>query len=574
MNQEKFLVRQTQKLYDQSSNSFITSVKNFSYGSQHLLPTRIEQSTNGTEVVVNEIKYPLDYNATTATDNPSLGIKNLVEGNLVSEEIENIQYRQNSDGSNKRFINATLNIYDFRIQPTRLLRMENASGLLTYTPSSINSSGVLVYDASLKPYATLSYDNLGNVIQQQKDKDLPVSYVWDHDFTLPTAEVKNASAGMIAFSSFESDGLGGFNSLPNLLFARSTGGFSGGYGYNLVGNTISKSGLPSGRTYVISYWSKSGPATVVTSVGAVSPKAEAYPSHLGWTYYEHIAANPGTISISGSATIDELRIYPTDAAMSSLAYVSMDGRPKSMVDASNNRSDFEYDGLNRLVNVRDDDNNIVKNFSYQYGLNNTITAPAKTLFYSSVAQGTFNRQGCVLPAEPLPITYSIPYGKYAAVDQPSANALANADIQQNGQAFANANGRCVIYNEAQSGVFYKNNCTPDKGNSTCPQGVTYTVPVRTYYANSLAEANQLAMNDVNANGQNYANTTCGCNCDAINKKVINGVCETGTLVYTGYQYVPNCQSGWNYRCFYYYSFSDGSITPTYSSCSRFACVPQ
>jgi hypothetical protein len=573
-NQEKFMVRQTQRLYDQSSNSFITSVRNFSYGTRHMLPTRIEQSTTGSEVVVNEIKYPLDYSYSLTSDPPSIGIKSMIDANLVTAEIENIQYRQNSDGSNRRFINASLTMYDNRIQPTRLLRLENNTAVSSIVSSSISGAGAFTYDPNIKPYAAFAYDNLGNLIQQQKDKDAPTSYVWDHFGMLPTAEVKNASADMIAYSSFESDGTGGFSTLPNLMLSRVNGGFTGGYAYNLTGNSITKTNLPSGRNYVISYWSKNGPATVTAGGGVIAPKSAIYPSHLGWTYYEHLVTNPGNLSVSGSSTIDELRIYPSDAAMSSIAYTSFDARPSSVTDASNNRSNFEYDGHNRLLNVRDDDNSIVKNFSYQYGTANTITAPVKTLFYNSPAQAPFSRQGCILPAEPLPIAYVVPYGKYAAISQSAADAQVNTDMQQNGQAFANANGRCVVYNQDQSGVFYKNNCAPDKGTSTCPLGVTYTVQARTYYANTLSEANDLAINDLKTNGQNYANTTCGCNCDGINKKVINGVCETGYMVYTGYQYVPNCQTGWNYRCFYYYQFSDGTVTPTYSSCSRFPCVPQ
>jgi hypothetical protein len=44
--QEKFLTRQTQRAYDQKSNAYLESVKNFTYGSSvHLMPTRIEQTT-------------------------------------------------------------------------------------------------------------------------------------------------------------------------------------------------------------------------------------------------------------------------------------------------------------------------------------------------------------------------------------------------------------------------------------------------------------------------------------------------------------------------------------------------
>jgi hypothetical protein len=63
------------------------------------------------------------------------------------------------------------------------------------------------------------------------------------------------------------------------------------------------------------------------------------------------------------------------------------------------------------------------------------------------------------------------------------------------------------YNAAQSQNFTRNNCPSGYTGST----VTYTVPAGTYSSTtSQAAADQLAMNDINANGQNYANTNGTC----------------------------------------------------------------
>ncbi|MGL1148027.1 DUF5977 domain-containing protein, partial [Vibrio parahaemolyticus] len=50
----------------------------------------------------------------------------------------------------------------------------------------------------------------------------------------------------------------------------------------------------------------------------------------------------------------------------------------------------------------------------------------------------------------------------------------------------------------------------------------------------------LAQNDINSNGQAYANAngtcTLGCNCYDVSQKCINISCETGTKVYTNSTY--------------------------------------
>ncbi len=68
-------------------------------------------------------------------------------------------------------------------------------------------------------------------------------------------------------------------------------------------------------------------------------------------------------------------------------------------------------------------------------------------------------------------------------------------------------------NTSQSGYFFRNNC----GVGNQGSGVSYVVPANTYTSTiSQANANQAAQNDINTNGQTYAN--------------INGLCTPGYVV--------------------------------------------
>ena len=129
--------------------------------------------------------------------------------------------------------------------------------------------------------------------------------------------------------------------------------------------------------------------------------------------------------------------------------------------------------------------------------------------YANAARSqTFTRNNCPAGYTGTPVTYSIPYGKYrSVVSQADADAQAQNEINANGQNYANANGSCVFYNAARSQSFTRNNCpAPQYGGA-----VTYTVPAGTYSSTiSQADADAQAQNDINANGQNYANTYGSC----------------------------------------------------------------
>lgn len=130
-------------------------------------------------------------------------------------------------------------------------------------------------------------------------------------------------------------------------------------------------------------------------------------------------------------------------------------------------------------------------------------------------------------------------------------------------------------NAAASQSFTRNNCGAGYAGST----VTYTVPAGTYSAGTQAEADQMAQDNISANGQAYANINGTCapmvactlsNCSGNDRKCINGICEVGARI--NVSCVKSKVNGvFIYRCSYYYCFSDSTISATFTEDNTSCC---
>ena len=143
---------------------------------------------------------------------------------------------------------------------------------------------------------------------------------------------------------------------------------------------------------------------------------------------------------------------------------------------------------------------------------NTVGECETVLWFSSEQSRTFKKNDCNPDTEEgSDVVYTVPAGKYTSnVSQEDADSKALAEIEQEGQNYANENGECVTvkwYNVEKSKAFKRNNCEDGKEGTI----VTYTVEAGTYSSSiSQQDADDKAQADVDANGQNYANENGEC----------------------------------------------------------------
>jgi len=448
------LLSSTNTQYDANGNS-LKAITNYTYDPSTFLVTNQSTTSSKGDVISITNKYPKDFAGTPVYDA-------MIAKHIISPVIEADQYK-NNDILISKLVN------DYQVWPDNNDMIVPLDKKLAKGEEGIETRAEFY-----------NYDNYNNLLEQSKTSDVHEVYLWGYNHEYPVAKI------------------------------------TGSY-YSTVKVIIDQS----------------------------------------------ILDNP----TDDNALRIELNKLRTAAALKGALIITYTYAPligmTSMTDAAGRTTYYEYDGINRLKIIRDQDNNIVKRFCYNY--TGPGTACSTDTYYNTEHSQIFTKDNCGASFQGNDVTYTIPAGTYSsALSQQDADNMATAAITANGQQYANNMGTCqqIFYNADVSQTFTRNNC-----------GVGYTAGTATYAVaygsyNSIvsqADADALAQADINSNGQAYANTHAEClficnasTCNGAGKKCIanngNTNCETGIEIRSG-----GAQSlgGGHYQCLYHYEWSDG-----------------
>jgi hypothetical protein len=221
-----------------------------------------------------------------------------------------------------------------------------------------NNLATIKIDDRYKLYSSADYSSVG-LINTLHTLQGNAGYIWDEYYNNLMAQCTNADISNIAATSFETlaNGRWTYNSSGVIPDNTAPTGINA---YNLsAGTDISIGELSNTSNYIVSYWSKTGNSYSVTGSSSIK-KGRSY---NGWTYFEHTVSGTVSASITGNGTIDELRLYPSDAQMVSYTYEPLRGIT-SQCDANNRISYYSYDAIGRLQYIKDQDGNIIKTVQY------------------------------------------------------------------------------------------------------------------------------------------------------------------------------------------------------------------
>lgn len=711
-----------------SSTEYLETVTGYVYNDENYEPSLIKTKRSDGTFIQKNIHYSIDFvnvhGGCYLIDQPGvnfLPINTLVSNNIIGVPVETSEQILDQYGANQKYtydkaiLFTTLSNGD--IKPLKILEgrlnvpdYKNSQWWNDYTNFAYSMPQPL-YNPDNPDYSffkiaqTFSYDVTGNMVGGIDEGGRTVTNIYDYDDKYIVASVINADpiTDKSAYTSFETASLGKWTLTGSAAYS-TLNAITGTRAFNLSsGKSFNTNGLNSARPYVVSFWSTTG--SIVVSGGATLTKSA--PAINGFTYYEYdVAQGTSSVTVSGTGVVDELRIYPKTARMRTTTYDPLIGKT-SECDENNRISYYEYDNLGRLRFIKDENKNIVKMHEYnnvspskQNGcpgiyynmflselytrsncpdgyIGDTVrfTIPANMysssisqadadakaenylltngqayanangncfyVYYNTAVSQNYISEGCPLGQVGGTVTYTVPAGRYTSlISQQDANNKALDDIEANGDAYANSlehrvcnintnpdwdwpengptqcqtvngvmhlfiqetdinpnsasfgttrwtdvgpnaicgSGGTVYYNQIQSQPFTRTYCPAGYNGST----VIYTVPANTYSSTvSLAAANQLALNDIAANGPNYANTYGTCtpgecvyeNCHALNEanQCIYGQCEMGIWVYvdTYYDYQLN-----QWVCVYHFEYSDGSWTAAFYSYGNSPCYPE
>lgn len=346
-------------------------------------------------------------------------------------------------------------------------------------------------------------------------------YGYDRRFAIASVANANSKTDKPQYTSFETgeNTEEGWGVTGTKTFSQP--GVTGNRGFNLAsGNSLKAAELNVNKIYKLSFWAKN-PVAVSAGATLVTTSAHAV---KGFTYYEYALPSGSTeVVITGTTVIDELRIYPSNARMVTSAYDELIGKTTEC-DDNNRITYYEYDDLARLQTIRDERGNIVKVMEYNI-IGKPVSCPP--IYFSKYVAEEIQRSTCSAGYAGSKVLYEVPADKYTStISQEDADAKVDQEIQRLGQAYANANGSCLLvyYNTQKSRTIISESC--GIGYEGGP--VTYTVPAGEY--SSLigqAEADQMAVDELDANAILYANAPETRVCNVITTPEWIGVEGTG-----------------------------------------------
>jgi hypothetical protein len=402
------LSTQTDYTYDQSGTNSLFTTKVFQYNSpNHNYPTLSFSTKNFGQIKGTITLYPKDFPYSvnpTGLSSAALAVNNMAVNNIVSVPIEQVSFiapcitnpcLTAPAYSSFLLLGSTVGTYKVQtatagnqiiVPVTKTAISLNRATWSSYTMSNRTTGGtdpfsanpstfqnyLSNYAANSNVFVTDQVNDIGRTLQSHSQYDIASSSIFGYKSELPIATVVGGSYNQIAYTSFEEANSGGW---VHSSFAVATDALSGKSYYQGSTSSITTStqmpSLSGTNKYKISFYARSASGgSILVSFGTGVSQSVTIPAGTAWQYYT-VYLNPSASAIaslapsSTSMQIDELRLHPADAKMTTKCYQPLVG-VITVLDVNSVPSYYEYDILGRLKNIRNMDGNILKHNDFHY----------------------------------------------------------------------------------------------------------------------------------------------------------------------------------------------------------------
>lgn len=326
-------------------SNVVTTTQSNTYHSNKLslLQSSVTRSNSNEErVTINS--YPFQYaaNVNASSTGNAKGIYMLNTKNVLTTPLESYTYLQSPGGANQRVVSAVLSTFRQNaanlnhVVPDQVFLFESALPLAktSFTPMTANGTGVTKDSRYVLRLNFSNYDGNSQITQFARTHDIANSFQYGYNNKLPVAEIKNAAPNEFKLEGFEDSSVAGVvTDLTQTQSGRKY--FNGDY-------TISFT-PPNGRSYVIEYFYFASP---------------------NWVFISKPYTGT-SMALTEGTRIDNIRIRPSDAPMTSYTYDPLYGI-SSVTDPNCITTYYGYDTFGRLQIVKDHNNNAISTYNYHY----------------------------------------------------------------------------------------------------------------------------------------------------------------------------------------------------------------
>jgi len=442
-------------------------------GKVFMYNTKSEINENDLGVtLVNETKFPLDYNFTSAGND--FGIVALKNKFKYGSPLEQLTYKIKHNDNSKVYVDGQLFDYNVEGNLKRILKFRPSSSINSYTSTYV-SNNTYHFDSDYQPEILIpAYNSLGRLLGQQRVNDVPVSFVWDTRGQHIMAEVVNARPNEVFFDNMElTNSWSGTTATAHGDKAAqfdNTKGKTGKYAALIVNtsgperfchsNTTLNISLSGIKKYKYSAWVYSSGPPVELMLFMKRSTETGYYSYINniivnstnkWTYVEKVVDVPADVTKLnlrvdnngvGSVWFDDAKIIPLDAQIKTYTHEPMIG-VSSITDINNQTNYYSYDNFNRLTLVRDNWKNIVSAYCYTFGV--VENCRFDEIYGNDLISGNYYSSNCQ-SGFPLPYPVTILANEItSSISKADANSKANLLAQQR----ANQYGQCGTSSNVQ-----------------------------------------------------------------------------------------------------------------------------